>query len=84
MSVEYRCPQCGGSVEPAKEGFIEVGEYDGKSYEYEGSVGGFLCLNCNLAFWIGSYGPEIDPKAQSDSNELGKAIERTRDGTAEG
>lgn len=46
-----KCPKCGGRVKPARAGFIEVGEYDGKAYEFEDQVEGYCCEKCRITFW---------------------------------
>lgn len=52
---ELYCPRCGHrSADECKAGnaFLEIGIFDGKSYEAEGSAQGFKCSVCAYEFWV--------------------------------
>lgn len=52
------CPYCGaGETNHVHvDTFIEMGEYNGKSYESEGGVESFRCRNCKGEFWVNGPG----------------------------
>ena len=53
MTKPKFCPFCmSGDLSPAVDGHIEMGEWDGKSFESEGSADGWRCNTCGDEFWV--------------------------------
>lgn len=49
------CPVCGApAVETSKAGFVEVGEWNGKTYEEEADATQYRCTKetCNTTFYV--------------------------------
>lgn len=47
-----KCPKCGCDLKPDNDGFIEIGEWRGNSYEEEFSVYGYCCPQCGIRLWV--------------------------------
>lgn len=55
MGDGWKCPSCGSiDVEEREDrgGFLEIGEWNGKTYDDEFNVDGYRCRVCDQEFWV--------------------------------
>lgn len=64
------CTVCGAfSMTPYGGGYVEVGEWDGKSHQVEGQAEGWECQSCDHIFLAFTFGKEDLPDSDADQNE---------------